>query len=264
MITLGLDVGSIFTKAVLLDDDELIAALVRETVGDISQKIDGMVEELLEKAGISPGEVKTCVSTGQGEDLVERADFGEDDIACITAATRRLLPDTELAIDMGGQSTTAILSDPRGNILNYLRNDKCASGSGRFIEVISHALGVAMDEIDDTIKEARRRVAVSTQCAVFAESEVVSHVNRGEAVPDIIAGVCDSMARIIVSQALRMGPVNSFTLTGGVARISSIVRVLDERVQGTYRPLPIDPQLAVAYGAALIGQEEPEEQDGPF
>lgn len=256
MITLGVDVGSIFTKAVVLKGDEIAATLIRETVGDISQKIDGMIDEVLAAAGVSPGEVDTCVSSGQGEDLVERADFSEDDIACVAVATRHLLPDTELTIDIGGQSISTVLSDPTGDILNYLRNDKCASGSGRFIEVISNALGVAIDDIDKVAGESCSKVAVSTQCAVFAESEVISYVNRGEPVPDIIAGVCDSMARIIVSQALRIGPVESFTATGGVARLSSVVNNLKERLQGGYRPLPIDPCLTVAYGAALIGQEE--------
>lgn len=256
MITLGVDVGSIFTKVVLLKDDEIAASLICETVGDISQRIGGMIEEVLAAAGVTPEEVKCCVSSGQGEDLVERADFSEDDIACVAVATRHLLPDTELSIDIGGQSITTVLSESSGDILNYLRNDKCASGSGRFIEVISTALGVAIDDIDKVVGESRNKVAVSTQCAVFAESEVISYVNLGEPVPDIIAGICDSMARIIVSQALRIGPVENFTVTGGVARLSSVVNILEERIQGGYRPLPMDPRLTVAYGAALIGQEE--------
>ncbi|NMD43661.1 MAG: hypothetical protein GYA86_10215 [Firmicutes bacterium] len=256
MITLGIDVGSISTKAVLLKDDQIAASLIRETVGDISQKIEGMLDELLREAGVSPDEVNCCVSSGQGEDLVERADFSEDDIACVAVATRHLLPDTELAIDIGGQSISTILSDPAGDILNYMRNDKCASGSGRFIEVIGTALGVAIEDIDSVAEKSRKKVPVSTQCAVFAESEVISYVNLGEAVPDIIAGVCDSMARIIVSQAMRIGPVERFTVTGGVASFSSVVNILKERLQGIYCPLPIDPRLTVAYGAALIGQEE--------
>ena len=192
MITLGIDVGSISTKAVLMKDDQIAASLIRETVGDISQKIEGMLDELLREAGVSPDEVNCCVSSGQGEDLVERADFSEDDIACVAVATRHLLPDTELAIDIGGQSISTILSDPAGDILNYMRNDKCASGSGRFIEVIGTALGVAIEDIDSVAEKSRKKVPVSTQCAVFAESEVISYVNLGEAVPDIIAGVCDS------------------------------------------------------------------------
>lgn len=256
MITLGIDIGSLTTKAVLLNDDDLLATLIRETTGNIAQEIEGLIDEVAAKADIKREEIEVCVGTGQGEDLIEPADFCEDDVACIAVATRHLLPDTELSVDIGGQSITTILSEPSGDILNFMRNDKCASGSGRFIEVISTALGVDIDNIDETINKAEKKISVSTQCAVFAESEIISHVNQGEAVPDIIAGVCDAMAKIIVSQALRIGPVNSFTVTGGVGRINSIVEFLKERLKGEFCPFPVDPQLAVAYGAALIGQEE--------
>ncbi len=256
MITLGLDVGSLFTKAVILQDDDLLASLIRETTGNIADEIDGFIDEAAAEAKISRADIEVIVSSGQGEDLVKNADFSEDDVACIAVATRHLLPDTELTVDIGGQSIKTILSDPDGNIINYMRNDKCASGSGRFIEVISNALGVDIEKIDETIGKAAKKIQVSTQCAVFAESEIISYVNQGEAVPDIIAGVCDSMARIIVSQALRMGKVNNYTVTGGVGRIKTTVKVLDERLDGNYTPFPVDPGLAVAYGAALIAQEE--------
>lgn len=256
MIALGLDVGSLFTKAVLMNDKEMMASTITETSGNIAREIDIIIHDVAEKAGISHHQIEACVSTGQGEDLVEQADYMEDDVACIAVASRHLLPDAELSIDIGGQGIITILTDPGGDILNFMRNDKCASGTGRFIEVISSALGINMKDLDETINRATKKISVSTQCAVFAESEIISYVNQGEAVPDILAGVCDSMARIIVSQALRAGQVKSFTITGGVARINSVVRVLEERLKGEYRPFPIDPQLAVAYGAALLGQEE--------
>lgn len=256
MITLGIDVGSLFTKAVLLNDDKLLVSKIRETTGNIADEIDGFIEEVAKEGKISRDDIEVIVSSGQGEDLVNSADFSEDDVACIAVATRHLLPDTEMTVDIGGQSIKTILSDPDGNIINFMRNDKCASGSGRFIEVISSALGVDIEKIDETIGKAKNKIPVSTQCAVFAESEIISYVNQGEAVPDIIAGVCDSMARIIVSQALRMGKVENFTVTGGVGRIKSTVGVLEERINGNYTPFPVDPGLAVAYGAALIAQEE--------
>ncbi|NLI69514.1 MAG: hypothetical protein GX364_01425 [Firmicutes bacterium] len=259
MITLGMDVGSLFTKAVLMKDGEIIASTIRETTGNIAGEIDSIIDEVAGKANITRKDINICVSSGQGEDLVKDADFMEDDVACIAVASRHLLPETELTIDIGGQNISTILTDPDGDILNFMRNDKCASGSGRFVEVISSALRVNMDDLDSTIGEATKRISVSTQCAVFAESEIISYVNQGEAVPNILAGVCDAMARIIVSQAMRVGPVDSFTVTGGVARVNSIIRVLEERLKGKYQSFPIDPQLAVAYGAALIGQSEGED-----
>lgn len=256
IVTLGLDVGSLFTKAVLLKDDAIAASMIRETTGHVAREVEELIAGVTAMGGVSQKDIAALVSTGQGDELVRQADFSEDDVACIAVAARRLLPGAEMAIDIGGQSITAVLSNPDGEVLNFMRNDKCASGSGRFIEVISGALGVAMDDVDETARRATKKISVSTQCAVFAESEIISHVNQGEAVPDIIAGVCESMARIVVSQALRFGPVKGFTITGGVARFRSVTGVLQERLNGQYYPFPLDPRLAAAYGAALIGQEE--------
>lgn len=256
MITLGLDVGSLFTKAVLLDDDRLLATAIRETSGTIALDVGALIDLTMERGGVARSDVETITSTGQGDELVEQADFLEDDVACIAAAARHHLPDTELALEIGGQSITGVLSSADGNVVNYMRNDKCASGTGRFIEVIGAALGVKMNQFDETVAKALKKVTVSTQCAVFAESEIISHLNRGEAVPDIIAGVCESTARIIISQALRFGPVECYTVTGGVALFSSITGILQEKLPGSYRPFPIDPRFAAAFGAALLGQQE--------
>ncbi len=256
MITIGIDVGSLFTKAVLLDDDRLLATAIRETSGDITAENTALVELLLNRGGALIKDVEAVISTGQGEELVEEADFLEDDLACLAAVTRFFLPDTELTLEIGGQSITGVISTPDGDVANYMRNDKCASGTGRFIEVIGTALGVKMEQFDHTVSRAAKKITVSTQCAVFAESEIISHVNSGEAVADIIAGVCESTASIIISQALRFGPVENYTVTGGVALFKSITTVLEDKLPGTYQPFPIDPRYAAAYGAALLGQQE--------
>lgn len=256
MITIGIDVGSLFTKAVLLNDDRVLATALRDTSGDFAAENTAMIKLLLDKGGVLIKDVKAVISTGQGEELVEEADFLEDGLACLAAATRFFLPATELTLEIGGQSITGVLSTPEGDVVNYMRNDKCASGTGRFIEVIGSALGVKMEQFDYTVSMAANKVTVSTQCAVFAESEIISHVNSGEAVADIIAGVCESTAGIIISQALRFGPVENYTVTGGVALFKSITRILEEKLPGTYQLFPIDPRYAAAYGAALLGQQE--------
>jgi (R)-2-hydroxyacyl-CoA dehydratese activating ATPase len=256
MITMGIDVGSIFTKAVLLDNNQVLAAIIRETGGRISEEAEALIGQTLAKGNVLRRDLETITATGQGDELIKEAEYLEDDIACIAFASRHLLPEVELTLDVGGQSITGILSDAAGDILNFMRNDKCASGTGRFIEVIGNALEIPMAGFDRTVSCAVKKVTVSTQCAVFAESEIISHVNQGEAVADIIAGVCESTARIIISQALRFGPVQQYTLTGGVAAFTSITNILQERLPGKYCAFPIDPRLAAAYGAALLGQQE--------
>lgn len=256
MISLGLDVGSLFTKAILLDGHRLLATAIRETSGTITTEVGEMIDLTLVRGGVNRAELEVITSTGQGDELIEEAEFLEDEVACIAAATRHYLPDAELTLEIGGQSITGVLSNTQGDVVNYMRNDKCASGSGRFIEVISAALGVQIEEFDQTVYRAEKKITVSTQCAVFAESEIISYVNQGETVPDIIAGVCESTARIVISQALRFGPVENYTVTGGVACFSSITGMLRDKLPGHYRPFPIDPRYAAAFGAALLGQQE--------
>ncbi len=256
MIALGLDIGNLFSKAVLLKDRQFLSSAIIDTTGNITQEIDRLIGEVTGKGDIAKAEVDICVSAGQGSNLVEQADFAEDSLACIAMAACHLLPESRLTIDVGGQSITTILSDPQGEVLNFMHNDKCASGSGRFIEVIGRSLGISINQIDQVAAQAQKRISLSTQCAVFAESEVISYVNKGEAPADIIAGVCESVAMIVVSQALRFGPPENYTLTGGVMRLVTVSEIIKERLGGTFYSFPVNPQLATAYGAALMGSED--------
>jgi predicted CoA-substrate-specific enzyme activase len=256
MITLGLDIGSLFSKAVILRDDKIVSSEIRETTGNVAREIEDLVKETLDRGGLANRDVEVVVSTGHGRDLVKQADFCEDDVSCIAMATRHFLPEVSLSIDIGGQSISTILSDPAGEVLDFMRNDKCASGSGRFIEVMSGALGIPLDRIDETVDQARQRISISSQCGVFAESEVISHLNQGKDVADILAGICHSVASIAISQAMRFGIDENYTVTGGVGRIRSIPQMMEERLKGRYHPFPISPQLAAAYGAAIIGSLE--------
>jgi (R)-2-hydroxyacyl-CoA dehydratese activating ATPase len=260
MITMGVDVGSLFSKAVVLRDEEMVASEIRETTGNVAQELDDLIASVLDQAGLKPEDVEVCVSTGTGGDLVKPAEFDEDDVACLAMATRHFLPEVAVVINIGGQSIATVLSDDEGEVLDFMRNDKCASGSGRYLEVMSGALGVKVDQIDATAGQAEQRISISSQCGVFAESEIVSHVNQGEPVPDIVAGLCDSVASIVISQAMRFGGGDDYTITGGVARIDSVTSMMQERLRGNYHPFPIDPMLAAAYGAAIIGglEELPE------
>ncbi len=258
-MVLGVDVGSLFCKAVLLRGEEMVASGIRETTGNVAREIEGFTREVLASVDASRSDLSICVGTGTGADLVGWAEFDEDDVACVAMATRHLLPDIGLVVDIGGQSISTVLCDPHGEVLDFMRNDKCASGSGRYLEVMSAALGVPVERIDETARMSRKKVSISSQCGVFAESEIVSHVNEGEEVPDIVAGLCDSVASMVISQVMRFGGNDDFTVTGGVARIGTVTGMMAERLRGSYRPFPVDPMLGAAYGAALIGLLELEE-----
>lgn len=259
IISLGLDIGSLYSKAVLLEDQTVLNMKMLETTGNISDDIDCLIETTLEGKGMTEDNVNVCVATGRGADMVTSADFLEDDVSCISFAVNHYLPAVSMAIDMGGQSITTILLDPAGGVLDFMRNDKCASGSGRFIEVMSDALGVAIGEVDSVASKAKKPISISSQCGVFAESEIVSHVNEGEDVPGIIIGICESVAKIVISQAMRMSADADYTITGGVGRLSVMGDALEKRLRGTFYRMPVDSQYVAAAGAALIGYQEENE-----
>ncbi len=258
MRTMGIDVGNVLSKVAILDGDELIADGIMETTGNIASEIVGFVQSVLAGAGLDREGIEAVAGTGSGTDLLDDVDFVEDEVVCVGSAAAYLLDEVEIVIDIGGQSITAILLHKDGDIANFMRNDKCASGSGRFLEVMSGAMGVDVADIDEIVARAEKPVLLSSQCGVFAESEIITHVNEGEETQDIVAGICDSVANIVVAQARRFGLADHYTITGGVARIESVVRVIEMKLSGTYHKFPYDPRLAAAIGAALLGQFEEE------
>jgi predicted CoA-substrate-specific enzyme activase len=256
MITLGCDIGSLFSKAVVLDEDEVVASRIIRTTGNIADEIGGLLKEVMKDAGLSRDQVDCMVGTGKGANFLKDADFIEDEINCVGVAASYYLPEVRLTIEVGGQSITSILLGGEGEVINYMRNDKCASGSGRFLEVMSEKLDVGMSEIDEAVKNSQNPVEMSNQCAVFAESEVITYLNNGEKTTDIIAGVCGSVAKMVAGQGMRFTKVDHYTITGGVAKIGAITNIVHEKLPGAFHRFPHDPQFAAAIGAALLGDYE--------
>jgi predicted CoA-substrate-specific enzyme activase len=253
LVTLGCDVGSLFTKIALLRAERLLATRVVTTTGTIAGQLAGMLDGTLAEAGLTPERLDGLVATGVGSDLVGDVDFEETDMACVGAAVHSQLPGVELVLDVGGQSITAIRLDAAGEVLDFMRNDKCASGSGRFLEVMSHALGLEISALDACAAGASAPAVISSQCGVFVESEVITHLNDGVPPAEIAAGLCDAAARIVVSQARRFcGGAACYTITGGVAMIGGVVERVRRGLPGELVPYPLEPQLAAAHGAALL------------
>jgi predicted CoA-substrate-specific enzyme activase len=253
---LGLDIGSLYSKAVLVEDDELLASQVIETTGNVAEEVESLVDAVLAAAETSRDELGGIGVTGRGAELVDIGDVKRDDISCLCEAVSRLVPHVNLVLDVGGQSVTSILLDDEGGVVDFMRNDKCASGSGKFLTVMGTALGYGVEELDEVAARAVSKVPVSSQCGVFVESELITHVNDGVAPADIMAGICESVAKIMISQALKFGFQDEYTLTGGVAKLESVIGPASEKIRGDYHAFPHDPQLACAIGAALCAEEE--------
>ena len=252
MKTMGIDIGNLFTKVVILDGDGVLASGMMETTGNVAGEIDGLIDSVLAEAGLSRGDIERTAGTGGGSELLAKTEFVDDEVTCVAAAGAYYLPEINMVVDVGGQSITSILIDEDGDVVNFMRNDKCASGSGRFLEVMSNAVGVSVDDIDETVARSAGRVQISSQCGVFAESEVITHMNAGEKPEDIVAGLCDAVASIVAAQARKFSDGDRYTLTGGVARIDSVARLIGEKLGGTFYRFPQDPRLAAALGAALL------------
>ena len=256
MIVVGVDVGSLFTKIAVLDEDELIGTKLMRTTGNISDQLEDAVAEAVREAGIAPANVAYMVATGSGADLLSSAAFSEKQINCVAVAASHYLPGLSAVVNLGGQSVAAMRLDDEGNPTRFLRNDKCASGSGRFIEMMANKLLLSVEEIDPLVKTAQAPVSISSQCAVFAESEVIGRINDGFPSSDIMAAVCRSVADMVVSQARRLGDVEHYSIVGGVSMLDSVVERICEKVAGKFHRFPYDPRFAAAIGAALLTAEE--------
>ncbi|MBU1671757.1 MAG: 2-hydroxyglutaryl-CoA dehydratase [Actinobacteria bacterium] len=252
MKTMGVDVGNLLSKVVVLDDDVVLASGIMETTGNVAEEIGALVETTLADAGVSREQIERTAGTGSGSELLSGMTFLEDVVTCVAAAGAYYLPEINMVVDCGGQSITSILIDADGDVINFMRNDKCASGSGRFLEVMSNAVGIGLDRIDEAASGAQSPVPISSQCGVFAESEVITHVNAGEQPADIVAGLCDAVSSIVAAQARRFSDGDRYTLTGGVARIAAVNDRIKGKLGGDYYEFPHDPRLAAALGAALL------------
>ncbi len=252
---LGIDIGSLYTKAVVVEEGKLLASEIIDTTGNITEEVEGLVDGVLAAAGISRDELTGIGVTGRGAELLEFGGVKRDDISCLCEAVSRLVPGASLVLDIGGQSVTSILLDEEGGVVDFMRNDKCASGSGKFLTVMGAALGYGADELDAVAARSTNKVPVSSQCGVFVESELITHVNEGVEPADIMAGICESVAKIMISQALKFGFQDDYTLTGGVAKYESVTGPAREKIRGEYHGFPYDPQLACAIGAAMSAEE---------
>jgi (R)-2-hydroxyacyl-CoA dehydratese activating ATPase len=253
-LTVGIDIGSITAKAAILREDELLGTKVIFTGYNAEAAGRRVFEELLAELGLAPTAVLRIVSTGYGRKSVTMADRAVTEIMCHAAGARYLDPSIRSLIDIGGQDSKAVVMDENGRVINFTMNDKCAAGTGRFLEVMARALEADLDEFGALSLRAERPAKISSLCTVFAESEVISLIAKGETRENIIAGIHEAIASRVSAMANRIGLITPILMTGGVARNIGVVRAL-EKVIGM--PVAVSPQAQVAgaIGAACLARE---------
>jgi len=258
MLYLGVDVGSLTCDAALVDEAErFVACSVVPTGARNAQAISRACSEVLEKAGIGPNDVAAIVATGYGRERVEGRDSAVTEITCHARGIRALLPGTDLVVDIGGQDSKAVRLDRDGLVAEFAMNDKCAAGTGRFLEAMARALEVDVDDLGDLEEGAHGNVTLSSMCTVFAESEVVSLIADGAEVCEIVHGFHRSIALrtlLLVKRIARDPNGLRVAMSGGVARNPGVVRALGGLLNCDVA-VPPEPDIVGALGAALIARE---------
>ncbi|HDP35281.1 MAG TPA: 2-hydroxyglutaryl-CoA dehydratase [Candidatus Hydrogenedentes bacterium] len=251
----GVDVGSATAKAVLLDaTGAVLAASVIASGGNLTDAAQRCLSLASDKAGVSPDACAAVIATGYGRERVAARSRSVTEITCHARGARALFPEARSVVDIGGQDSKAIALDERGRVLRFEMNDKCAAGTGRFLEVMARLLEIELDEFGGRAMHAAAPVTISSTCTVFAESEVISHLARNQNIDDIIAGLCNAIASRVYGLASRARLAPPTIMTGGVARNEGVVKAMEALLGAPIRT-PDDPQTVGAYGAALLALE---------
>ncbi len=254
MITAGIDIGSITTKAAVMADRKIRGTRVIFTGYNAELAGRKVYEELLVELGLEKSAVTRVVSTGYGRNSVKFMDKAMTEIICHGAGAHYLNPHARSVIDIGGQDSKAIVLDEMGKVKNFAMNDKCAAGTGRFLEVMARALEVDLDGFGALSLKAGDPSRISSLCTVFAESEVVSLISKGEKRENIIAGIHESIAARIASMANRLRIAPLVVMTGGVAKNIGVVKAL-ERKMGMAVEVSEYAQVNGAIGAAVLAMD---------
>ena len=252
MARVGIDVGSLYIKAVLIAEDRrLLASAVEPTTNDVPGLSERMLARLLADAGVPRADVEGVCATGTGRRRVGFADAVRTEISAFAWGAKLLHPPVRLVIDAGGQGVRAIEMDEWGMMTNFRTNDKCSSGTGCFLDTMSYALGVDMPEFGTIGRGSACPSSIMQTCTVFAESEVVSAVARGGSKADIVAGLNTMVAKRMASLAKTLAVRGDVIFAGGMARNRQVVELL--RAQLSHRVVvPESPHLVGALGAAIL------------
>ncbi|MDY6103824.1 MAG: acyl-CoA dehydratase activase [Acetatifactor sp.] len=255
----GCDIGSTYTKCVILDEAGKMVANVtkRSRINPVLSAQDALDEAVAQVEGLeSPKELAYLIGTGYGRNKVPFADENISEISCHAMGVHVTDPGVKAIIDIGGQDVKGIAIDSDGTVLNFAMNDKCAAGTGRFYESMARAFEMSLEEFSGLSLSAKNVIPITSQCAVFAESEVISLVGEGKPMDEIAAGIQLSVAKRCFVMAKKAGVVDSVTLTGGCAKNEGLKRAIEKVLKIKVVDLQTDPQLMGALGAAEYARQK--------
>ena len=255
LLVAGVDIGAATAKAVILNGNEILASFIMPTGSSVARAAEVVIEEALERSGLSIGELEYIVSTGYGRRAVSFTNKALTEIICHAAGVSSILSQARTVVDIGGQDSKVIGLDDNGNVSNFVMNDKCAAGTGRFLEVMARVLDIDISEMGPLSLLGKEPCPISSTCTVFAESEMVSLRAEGESQENILAGIHKAMARRIVIMGSSVGFKKEVVFTGGVAKNVGIKKALEDET-GLKILIPEEPQIMGALGAAILAKAE--------
>ena len=254
MYTLGIDIGSTASKAVALKDGKELIGHTVESLGTGTEGPKLALKNLFDQTGLSRADIACTIATGYGRLNCEGADGQISELSCHARGIHFLLPGARTVVDIGGQDAKALRISPEGKLISFQMNDKCAAGTGRFLEVMSRVLEIGLDDMASAHFKADAPAAVSSTCTVFAESEVISLLSQGVDLNNIVAGVHKSIASKACSLAYRIGLEEKVVMCGGVAQDLGVVDAIEQELKCKVTVAP-NPQITGALGAALLAYQ---------
>ncbi len=251
----GLDIGSAFIKAVLINRKQVVAYGMLSSGGRYEETARRVLDRVLTKGRVGLDNLSAIVVTGVGADSAPFEARQFSDISCQAAGCRSLFPSARIVVDMGGQFTRAVKLTPQGRVANFLMSEKCATGSARFLQVIARILRVNIEDIGPLSLKSQKPVEFSTNCAVFAESETISRIAEGARTEDILAGMHRAMAAKVAVLVESLGMEQDVVLTGGGGEDIGLVSAVNGAL-GVDVLVPQQPRLTAALGAARLAEEQ--------
>lgn len=252
---LGIDIGSSSSKVVILDQEKNIVAKSVVNLGTGTDGLDTALQKAFAESGLTMADIKYTVATGYGRVTCELADTHITEISCHGRGVAYLMKGVKTVIDIGGQDSKVIRLDERGKAVNFMMNDKCAAGTGRFLEVMSRVLGCGIGELSALAEKGETDIPISSVCTVFAESEVISQLSKGLSREDVARGAHVSVAKRVAGMCNRIGVESKVVMTGGVALNNYMVETMARELKLPVEAMPY-PQLVGAIGAAVFAQEK--------
>lgn len=255
-IVAGFDVGSLTTKAVILENKKIVGSAIIKSGPKPVESAARVMEKLLDGTVFTQTDITKIVGTGYGREKIPFIDKAVSEISCHGKGAQWLLPSARTIIDIGGQDCKVIKLDKDGNLIKFITNDKCASGTGRFLDVMAKVMNIEASDLGKLSAKATEPITFASMCTVWAQADVIKHINLRKPAEDICAGINTAMANRVAMLTNAIKIENDICMTGGVAKNSGVVKALSKLLGCRIKQIKkADPQLMGAIGAALFAQE---------